>query len=234
MYRVSVCDEDEFFRDSLEKVIRCYFAAKGIDVVIKCFERAEQLPEYPDYTDIVFLGMNCKKDLNIDVVRELQTLNQNMYLYILSDKYTYLDDAMDLKAFRYLSRNLNINRIIASLDTIISLDNSVFFMSNYTMTEIKETEIACIFSKDRRTIVLTDSGEYYPTTLAIKNWLCKLSDSQHFLHPHYSYIVNKKYIHSFDGKVITLRCKDGKTMEVYPSQRRMPQIRTALTQNRYL
>ncbi|MBE6737812.1 MAG: LytTR family transcriptional regulator [Ruminococcaceae bacterium] len=233
MYRVSICDENQFFRDSLEKVIRCYFVAKGIKALIKCFEKSECLLKYPDYTDIVFLGMDRNRALNLDIARILHNKNPNMYLYIISNKYTYLDDAMDLKAFRYLSKTLDINRIITSLDMIVSLDNSISFMSNYTMIEIKETEIACIFSKDRRTFVLTDSGEYYPTTLTIKNWLCKLSDSRHFLHPHYSYIVNKKYIHSFDGRVITLRCKDGKTMEVYPSQRRMTQVRTALTQNRF-
>lgn len=230
MYKIHICEENRILRDSLERLIRCYFLAKRITVSVRCFEKSESLLQYPEYADIVFLGIDNVKGLRIDTVRQLQSKNPNMYLYILSDKYNHLDVAMDLKAFRYLSYNFDIHRIIASLDIITKPQNTISFMSNYMMVELKETEIVCIFSKDRKTIVLTDSGELYPTTLAIKNWLGRLSDSEDFMQPHYSYIVNKNCIHSFDGKVITLRYKDGKTMKVYPSQRRMVQVKNALAQ----
>ncbi len=228
MYSISICEENENVRGTLEKIISCYFVAKGFKADIISFSNPEDLLKHPEYTDLVFLDMDGNRNLSYQVARELKVKNPDMYLYIVSDKITHLDDAMDLKAFRYLSKSLDIHRIIASLDMIVSFDKRVSFMSNYTMTKLKESEIACIFSKERRTIVVTGSGMFYPTTLSIKYWVEKLSESRHFLHPHYSYIVNKNCIYDFDGKVITLRFKGDHTMKVYPSQRMMSQVKSVL------
>lgn len=228
MYSVFVCEASKVVRESLEKILRCYFAAKDIEAKVKGFSNPRQLCMHKESADIVFMDMDSDSELSVLVAQKLIEANPQLYLYILSDRLTHLDEAMDLRAFRYFSKNLDIDRIISSLDIIFFLDIRVTFMSNYNLMEIKESDIACIFSKDRRTIVLTVSGIYHPTTLSIKNWMSKLSASRNFIQPHYSYIVNKTYISTFDGKSIVVRCKDGKIMRIYPSQRKLSQIKNYL------
>jgi len=224
MYSVSICEASKNVRDSLEKIIKCYFTTKGIKVKIKSYSHPVDLSSNSLYSDIVFLDMD-NNEVDIQTSYILHKKNPGMYLYILSDKYTHLDKAMDLNAFRYIKKDLDVHRIISSLDIIVSQGHDIMFMSNYSPVHLKYNDIACIYSKERHSIVLTSSGTKYPTTISIKDWLSKISDSNSFLHPHYSYIVNKNYISSFDGKIITIRCKDGKTMNVYPSQRKIANIK---------
>ena len=228
MYSVSIYEACEAVRESLDKIVRCYFAAKGIGVHISKFSRAEQLHSCCGYNDVVFLDVDNNSKVSIQSAYLLLRRNPNTYLFLMSDGYACIDEAMDLKAFRYLSKNLDIKRIFSSLDIITAGNQDIDFMSNYIHINLKESEIACIFSKERRTIVLTDSGDKYPTILSMKDWMARLEDCSDFLHPHYSYIINKNFVSSFDGKKIILKCKDGKTMDIYPSQRKLSEVRGSL------
>ena len=151
-----------------------------------------------------------------------------LILIVLSDKYGNLDDAMDVKAFRYLGKNLDIKRIFSALNIIESRKNEITFMSNYLNVSLAVSDIVCIYSKDRKTTVLSASGCKYITTTTIKEWLSKLSGNKKFIHPHYSYIVNRNYITDFDGVVLTIQCRDGNTMEIFPAQRKLTETKSIL------
>lgn len=225
MYNIAICDGDDVTSGLLEGTLKCYFKVKNLRVRIRRFLTPEALARYSGQFDIAFLDADANHDGCVRTGKLLISKNPDVFLYILSDRFTYLDDAMDLKAFRYLSKNIDVDRLCASIDIITTRIKRITFVSNYVRVSLKESDIVCIYSKDRKTYVLTENGFAYPTTVSMKNWNLRLADNPVFNQPHYSYIVNVNYVSSFDGEKIVIRCNDGKSLEIFPSQRKVGEFR---------
>ena len=228
MYSVSIYVSDIKVRDLLTKIVRCYFSAKGLHVSVKNYPDLPALQQTREMPEIVFLDVDSDTEAAKQIAYAILKKNPSVYLVVLSDKYNSLDDAMDMKAFRYLGKNLDIKRIFSAFDIIVSRKHEITFISNYIGVRLALSDIVCIYSKDRKTTVLTASGVKYITTITIKEWLCRLRESKGFIHPHYSYIVNQNYITEFDGVVLTIQCKNGDKMEIFPAQRKLTEIKSLL------
>lgn len=50
----------------------------------------------------------------LSVTKHLQTLNPNIIVFIVTSFQGYLDDAMDLKVFRFLSKPIDENRFLGA------------------------------------------------------------------------------------------------------------------------
>lgn len=219
MYNISICDADKGTRDFLEGVLGCYFKTKEVLVKIRKFERLEEMLRQSRTSDIVFMD---EKTGGSDVLRYMDFLtkcNPNLRLFLLGDGYLHLDGAMDMHVFRYLSKPVDLDRLYLSLNVLLDSQKELSFMSQYLPMTLKEDEVVCVYSFERKTYVITDLGIAYPTIISIKEWERKTDGLKSFSHPHYSYIINLDYVYSFDGKKIVLHCKSGKTIEVIPSQR---------------
>ncbi len=225
MYSIFICDADERTRDSLEKIIRCYFKAKDVMIRIRKFESFNEMVRHKGIADIVFMDEETVGSEGFGYVRFLLKSNPNLHLYVLGNRYKHLDFAMDAHVFRYMEKPVDLDRLYLSFNMILSAQKEIRFMSSYLPVSLKEDEFVCVYSYERRTYVVTDLGVVYPTTISIKEWERRLSGLKGFSHPHYSYIINLRFISSFDGKTIVLHCKNGKIMEVIPSQRKMGNFR---------
>lgn len=225
MYSISICDADERARDSLEEVINRYFKSKDILVKIRKFDNFREMQRSYKIVDIVFIDAKTINNADFCLLEFFVRSNPYVYLYILGDSCAYLGDIDELCTFRYIEKPVGFKQLYHSLDRIIDMQKDVAFMSNYLPVTLKENEIVCIYSLNRRTYVLTDLGIVYPTIISVKEWQRKVRDIKSFCQPHYSYIINRRFIYSFSGNEIVLQCKNGKAMSVYPSQRRMGEIR---------
>lgn len=225
MYSIFICDADERTKNSLEKIIKCYFKAKNVMVRIRKFESFSDMVRHKVVADIAFIDEETIGNEEIKYVQILKKCNPDLHLYVLGNRYKHLDFAMDAHVFRYLEKPIDLDRLYLSFNMILSVQKEIRFMSNYLPVTLKEDEFVCVYSYERRTYVVTDLGVVYPTTISIKEWESKLSGLRGFSRPHYSYIINLRYISSFDGKTIVLHCKSGKVMEVIPSQRKIGSFR---------
>ncbi len=225
MYSISIYDTNRSRGKELEKLLECYFSAKGLHFRIRSFSSVSDIIRTSGYTDIAFLSVEEGDVGVLDMSDALLREHSGLYLYILSDKYNFLDDAMDLKVFRYLEQPVDRGRLFASLDIIINKPLKISFMSDYMQITLSEDEIVCIYTSGRKTYVLTDSGAIYPTTSSLKEWLERTRKCENFVCPHYGYIVNMKYISNFNGEAVMLKCKTGKAVTVYPSQRKIVEFK---------
>ncbi len=228
MYSISIYDTKKSRAKELEELLECYFCAKGFHFRVRSFSSVFDVVKAAGYTDIAFLSVEEDDADIIDRCDAMLRAHCGMFLYILSEKYNFLDNAMDLKVFRYLEHPVDRKRLFASLDIILNKPLSISFMSDYTQVTLRENEIVCIYKSGRKTYVLTDSGSVYPSTSSIKEWLERTSKCKTYACPHYGYIVNLRYINSFNGETVVLKCKTGKAVTVYPSQRKMAEFK-----NRY-
>ena len=221
MYSVSICDDDEKERDLLEGVLLNYFKQKNTMVKVTKFDNFSEMQRNPKMVDILFVDAEIIRYTDFCMLELFENIDLYAYVYILGEGHEYPNYINNMPTFRYIKKPVSLKQLYHSLDRIIDAQSNVGFMSNYLPVTLKENEIVCIYSNNRKTYVLTELGITYPTTSSIKEWQRKISGMKHFCQPHYSYIINRRFISSFCGDTIVLKYKNGQTMNVYPSQRRL-------------
>lgn len=220
--RIVVCDDDKTFVEQFVKQIQKYFVERNLEVCIEQYYSAENLLlSNTKMIDIAFLDVEMKSMNGIQLGYEIQRKCPNVTLFIITSYSQYLDEAMDLKVFRYLEKPVNETRLFRGLDIALHETKKISFVSNGFQTELNEDEIVCIYTSLRKTSVLTDKGDIIISFENIKEWQKKVIDCNVFSSPHYSYIVNLNYVVSIYENQITLQCKNGKTMKIYGSQRKI-------------
>lgn len=225
MFSISVCDGLMRYGDSLERILNCYFKARDVLVEIRKYNSLSEMMRLGDRADIVFLDSETISCIELRSIQTLFKCNPKLYLYILSDKHFSMSESVNLYVFKCLEKPVDARALYHSLDIILEMEGTVSFTSDYLNIMLKEDEIVCIYSFKRKTYVITDKGTIYPTIVSIKQWGRKISNFKNFCHPHYSYIINSKYINSFDGRTIVLKCLNGKAISVTPSQRNLVEFR---------
>ena len=226
MKKIIICDDDIKFVELFEQQIYKYFTNCNHEVLIERYYSAENLILSGIKTiDIAFLDVEMKDVNGIQLGYEIQKKCPNAVLFIITSYSQYLDEAMDLKVFRYLEKPVDEKRLFRGLDIILQEKQKISFISNNVETEMNEDEIVCIYTSLRKTSVLTDKGETVTSKTTMKEWQKKLSVCNSFSSPHYSYIVNLNYVTGICDDQITVQCKNGKTMKIYGSQRKLGTFR---------
>ncbi len=225
MYSISICDDEQFMRDKMEKLILAYFTEKNMECTLRAFSSGEELSRYSGITDIAFLDVEMKNLSGIQTGYSLIKRNPDVVIFIITSHSEYLDEAMDLGAFRFLEKPVDKERLFSALDIITEQSSKITFVSEHLPVTLREREIACIYSFERKTYVLTDMGVRYPTIQSMKEWLRRTENIPCYSHPHYSYIVNMKYVIRVDGKDILIKLKNGTVVRIEASQRRINKFR---------
>lgn len=220
MVRVSICDDNRFTREELYCVVNEYFVGRKIPFEIRCYTCGEALLEDKSAGDIVFLDVEMPGINGIQAGYEILSRNPEAVIIFVTSFEGFLDEAMDMKAFRYLTKPVDKRRLHSALDTLTERRRFVSFLSEREEIFISEANLVMVYSSRRKTYVLTDMGDEYPTTVSIKEWSRMLSASERFSRPHYSYIINMKYVAEINGRNITLICKNGRKSSFEASQRK--------------
>lgn len=118
----------------------------------------------------------------------------------------YLDDAMDLRAFRYLSKPIDEERLLRSLqkalETYSNITATIPALTKDGVYTIHTSHIIAIETKDHEVIVHTADRDYH-TAQNMRYWLDKLPAGM-FFQSHRSFIVNFAHVSKFDHTVIHL------------------------------
>lgn len=221
MYSISICDDDPRMRQGLETLIRGYFVQKNLDYTLQMFSCGEEFVRFRGRTDIAFLDVEMKNLNGIQTGYSLLNRNSDVVIFIITSHREYLDEAMDLRVFRFLEKPVDKQRLYSALDIVTEQSSEISFISNHLPVTLREKDVVCIYSCDRKTYVLSDTGVSYPTILSMKEWIRKTENTPCYSRPHYSYIINLKYVSRIDGRTIVLKCKNGTVMRVEASQRKI-------------
>ena len=143
----------------------------------------------------------------LSVTKYLQTLNPNIIVFIVTSFQGYLDDAMDLKVFRFLSKPIDENRFFRSMEIALNLykQSTEKIILDYfdECHNIFTIDILYLTIENRKTKLVTKTQEFI-SNKKFDYWKKQLSKYEYFAQSHYSYIVNLKNVTNFDKNEITL------------------------------
>lgn len=203
MVNVAICDDNEIFCSSLEKMILDY---KNYDINVQIFHRSTLLCNHIKNHlnfDIVFLDIEFDKDdyngIEVgDFIRN-ELKNQMVQIVYVSAKEEYSMKLFDFRPMNFLIKPINKDKVFKILDTYMKItDNHVYmkyfeFEYNNEINRVPVSDIMYFYS-DRHTVVIVayDNKEYYiygKLKVIQNNELFK-----DFVSIHKSFFINLDYI----------------------------------------
>ena len=204
--KVVVCDDDVICANEIKLNIEGALREEAITADITLFSDSRELMNSIGTFDIAFLDIQMPGKNGIDLAYQLKAKNKNIIIFFITSYDSYLDEAMDLNAFRYIKKPLDIKRLRSGISKAISHINNTsipFHLKNESgIRTINSNEIVYIEIVRHSTKVVTTDGEYISAN-TIDHWKDKLC-SQAFYHVHKSFIINMNYITNYKRDRVTL------------------------------
>lgn len=200
--KVLICDDNLYDAKRLNDLLDEY---SGFETEL--FTDSENVMNSGETFDFAFIDIEMPKLNGLALTRKLKERNPNLTVFIVTSFNRYLDDAMDLNVFRYLSKPVSRERLFKGLDTAIRLyrqnRESIIIETSDGCHSVAVNDILYLTIERRRAKFVTVQGEYI-STQGLDHWKSQLLDDMRFTQPHYSFIVNLANVTDFTRTEITL------------------------------
>ncbi|MBP3539688.1 MAG: response regulator transcription factor [Oscillospiraceae bacterium] len=114
--KVVICDDDYYSMEQLREQVSSYMTQRAIRCDFTCSTSSSEIMQSKDRFDMAFLDIQMGEVDGISLAKELRARNSRTALFFITNFEGYQDAAMDLQAFRFLSKPFDPERLFAGLD----------------------------------------------------------------------------------------------------------------------
>lgn len=211
--KILICDDDIKITDEIQEYLNTFSQKHKMHFSIDVFCNSTKVTEIDTTYDMAFIDIEMPVVNGLTLASYLKKINRNIIIFIVTSFGCYLDDAMDLEVFRYLTKPIDRNRFYRSLKTALDryrCDTQVIVLEDYDECYTVFTkDILYITTEQKRAIIVTRNGKYL-SNQRISYWKNKLNDIDYLVQTHYSYIVNMRYVAEFNKKDLYLESDNQK------------------------
>lgn len=219
--KILICDDNIYTAENLKDIVSQHFDNQKIEYEITVKNESTAVMNSSLNYDIAFLDIEMPVYNGLDIAKELQNRNENTIIFIVTSHQYFLDDALNLRVFRFLPKPFDRERIIGGLDIALRQ-----YIQNTNVVDVNDNEIVRIFTGDiiyitikkRKTEVVTKTDKIL-SDKTIEEWKKLLADKC-FAQTHYSFIVNLKYVMKIDNDDVILKRNNNESVKIKIAQRR--------------
>lgn len=201
MINILICDDDKNIsskvKSFIESIQNRYMVNFSIDVKDDEGFLNNQDPAY----DIAVVDIEMPKISGLEVAKKLKEVNPDVIVIILTSYFDYLDNAMKISVFRYLSKPVDEGRFernfIEALKYHREICKHIVIEQGNDVYAVKTKDILYIENTKHGSIIVTKTNSF-KTNVKPEQWLDKINQPNCFVSPHKSYIVNLQNIVNFD------------------------------------
>lgn len=210
--RIGICDDEQILRRELIALSMKYKENNPNMYEIISFSSGEELLEYQETIDILFLDIQMGGFDGIQTALRLRQKDESVLIIFLSAHSTWMQEGYRVKAFRYLLKPLKFEAFIKTMDEAIedlTKNTKVIVGKDNASIFLKLKEIIYIEYQDHCTIVRT-KRDCFESSFTMIEWERTLNTND-FYRVHKAYIVNIEYVEEI-GKNITM--ENGEKVEI--------------------
>ena len=228
------CDDDPKILAELKKYMKEFFKLSALPMPeMSFYGSGDALLDAQDYGDIVFLDVEMPGQSGIFVGRKIMQKKPHAKVIILTNYPEYLDEAMEFRVYRYLSKPIDKDRLFRNLKSAIKQHfeetNVIDIRTKDGLISLNSDEIICAKYSSRKTTIYT-TAETLESPEGIDYWKNILTEPC-FFQTHRSYIVNLIFVKKIDKLSVTL-CHNGQTVTAYLTARKYTEAVNAYLQYR--
>lgn len=214
MFNIAICDNEEYFRKHIDKLVLKYLKHTGFDCRIYTFESGEKLlevgAEISQY-DMIFLEINMKEMDGLETARVIRKFTEKVYIIFITSYVKYALEGYKVNALRYLLKDDECleNEINECLEIVINKMNygQVKYMFEFQegKKEIILDDILYVESNLHKLVfhVLKNKKNIYLMYEKL-DMIEEFLKKHGFCRVHKSYLVNLKYVENIERYKVTL------------------------------
>lgn len=205
--KIAICDDEmnvaNFVREKLSDVLREMGKEHDIDVY---YNGHDILDKYSQQYEVLFLDI-CLPDINgYNVAQKIRKLDSRVIIVFLTSVSDFVYEGYNVEAFSYVLKDTFEEKV---KDLMIAVDNNIKTKKCYIIVKYKKgckkifcDDIMYISSNLRKLVIHTakDSFSIYGKLHELEK---KLSNHK-FILTHQSYLINSKYIKTFNSENILM------------------------------
>lgn len=210
MYRIAICDDENQFNITMEKMILEYARKKGISVNVRRFLKAEEFFDAvhdEGMFDIIFLDIELEGETGIEVGQRIRKniKNETVQIIYVSSKSDYALQLFDIRPMNFLVKPVSYERVTYVLDEYERLFGFSlrFFTYKKGRREYKVNEDCIVYFQStgkKIEMVMTDGrDEFYGKISDVVSRL----NGRTFCEVHKSFVINRRYVERYiKGNII--------------------------------
>ena len=207
MIRIALCEDDCNQLRFLHNITTEILNSINTEYIITKFTNGNSVLNSVKDFQIYLLDIQLNDLSGIELAKKIQSRNSNSIIIFITALKDYIFDAFDLRAFNYILKPIDIKRykkiLYSAIKSLSKPDKFILAKYNGYSSKILLKDIQYIESLQRKVKVHTiyDTFEYYYKLSDIENEL----SSEGFFRCHKSFIVNLKFVRSYNNTHIILK-----------------------------
>lgn len=227
--RFVFCDDHPAVLKQIQEYVADFFRERKLPVPdFAAYENAEAMLAAERRVDMAFLDVEMGGITGIQAGVALRKLSPHAIVFIVTAYPDYLDEAMQTKVFRYLSKPVDKQRLHSNLQEALRQYNQT--SQEYPIVTAdgvvmrRSEEIICVEAMDRRVLVHTVDGIFVSAD-TMEHWKDALN-LPCFYSTHRSFIINMRYVNTIGKDKILLKYGD-REKDAYLTRRKYREFREA-------
>lgn len=199
--KIAVCDDELYFINEIHKKIKEYMELKKIAYSLTNYLYSEQLLSTAQIFDIILLDIKMSGLNGMETAKMLRIYGIKSHIIFITALKEYVFDAFDVDATNYILKPINYDKLFVTLDKIINkitIENELFLSIGHgkNFKRIKLSDILYCEAVNRNVLIYTvNETERFNSKLEDLEKLL----NQNFFRCHRSYILNIKYVKSYES-----------------------------------
>ncbi len=227
--RFVFCDDHPAILHQLQEYVADYFRGRNLPIPeFAAYESAEAMLAVERRVDMAFLDVEMGGISGIQAGVALRKFSPYAIVFIVTAYPDYLDEAMQTKVFRYLSKPVDKERLHSNLQEALrqynqaSKEYAIVIADGVVMRRAEE--IVCVEAMERRVLVHTLDGIFVSTD-TMEHWKETLN-LPCFYSTHRSFIINMRYVNIIGKDKIFLKYGD-REKDAYLTRRKYREFKEA-------
>ena len=205
MIKVLVCDDDKIITDKVQQLLTDIQEQYRCEVDIQSYNDGLLAMDSKEIYDIAIVDIELPNVDGLALSENLKERNSDAIVMILTSFSDYLDSAMRIKVFRYLSKPIDEERFTKNFMEAVAyykqISKQIIVESGDEVLTIKTKDILYIENLKHGSVIATKHGDYKTNKKPLE-WYETINQPNCFTFSHKSFLVNLQNVINFDKNTI--------------------------------
>lgn len=122
MLQIAICDDEQFYREKIRRLLEDYFKEHDLSYEISLFLSGEEFLEKSENAvryDIVFMDINMNEMDGIQTAMRMRAFHSDTYIVLITAFINYVLEGYKVNAVRYIMKDTLDNAMTECMDAIL-------------------------------------------------------------------------------------------------------------------